>query len=339
MPKKIKELEERFRKLHGELLSILIEDKISTDSVLQSLTLLPIDLKGRYESKIQELLPTLEAKERIHALFRYLNPLFTFIDYDLLRHLISTFGKTELKEDMATYADQVKLFKQETTVGDLIAYWPGCCITESDVKMTYKPATLRAKIGDDPKTYTLEKLDSFRNIFCCKIFLSDYVSLFILEILEAAGSFWVVWRIPFYDELDLEEAKFLSPQFYQSEHVQELSLDGLTLYSIFATQSVSPSSGMPVDSSIVTVHVSEMIHTFSESSVESIPKSASKLPAGDYMYCSNLTCIFAKISHKALPLCIKWFLYMAIRVPSLVIYKVFSIATVPEYGNPFRTKI
>ena len=334
MPKKIEELEERFRELHSELLSILIADKISTDSVLQSLTMLPIALKGRYESKIQELLPKLEAKEKIHALFRYLNPLFTFIDYDLLRHLILKFGKTELKEDMATYADQVKLFKQETTVGDLIAYWPGCRITESDVKMTYKPATLRAKIGDDPKTYTLEKLDSFRNIFCCKIFLSDYVSLFILEILEAAGSFWVVWRIPSDADLDLEKAKFLSPQFYRSEHVQELSLDGFILYSIFTTQSVSRLSGMPLDSSICIP--SEIIHTFSESlasveilrtlselSVEPIPKSASKLPAGDYMYYnSNLTCI------KALPLCIKWFLYMHGYVSLLLLR--YSVATVPE---------
>lgn len=74
---------------------------------------------------IQQKLLILEESTRITTLFNRLNPLFNFIDYGLLQHLISNLGSTELKEDMTSYVDAVQEFMCATTVGDVINHWPG----------------------------------------------------------------------------------------------------------------------------------------------------------------------------------------------------------------------
>ena len=87
----------------------------------------------------------------------HLNPLFTFIDYELLQYLVSKFGSQGLKQEMTSYTGKVQLFKKVTTIDKLINHWPGLEAPPIDFKI------LRAKFADDPKSYTLEKLDSFRN--------------------------------------------------------------------------------------------------------------------------------------------------------------------------------
>ena len=60
---------------------------------------------------------------------------------------------------MTSYVEKVQLFKKVTTVSELIDYWPGLEIPEVSYSI------LRAKFDDDPRTYTLEKLDYFRGKF------------------------------------------------------------------------------------------------------------------------------------------------------------------------------
>ena len=85
-----------------------------------TVTLLPFALRIQYESTIQNMLPELEKKELICNLFHRLNPLFTFMDYKLLKHLVSKFGSPKLKKDMVSYAEKMQLFKKTTTVSQLI---------------------------------------------------------------------------------------------------------------------------------------------------------------------------------------------------------------------------
>ena len=101
--KHINTLQRQFHGLHRRFLSELKERRVSVDDVLTELTLLPIECCKEYESLIQQKLPILEESTRITTLFNRLNPLFTFIDYGLLQHLISNLGSTELNEDMTSY--------------------------------------------------------------------------------------------------------------------------------------------------------------------------------------------------------------------------------------------
>ena len=225
MSSRIETLEEEFDDIHDRLVAELSEGRTSVEKVLQALTKLPIAFKKQYEDTIHNMLPDLETKDVISNLFLRLNPLLTFIDYELLKHLVSKFGSSKLKEDMSSYVEKVLLFKKMTTIEELIEYWPGVEVPQVNY------SRLRAKFDDDPKTYTLEKLDFFRRKFFNHLRLSDFISVSVLMVLEPANSFIAAWFIPTAVVHELVEAVRQSDStFFQIEHILELSLDERTLY-------------------------------------------------------------------------------------------------------------
>ena len=113
---------------------------------------------------------------------------------------------------------------QETTVGDLMEYWPG----DEQPHLNY--SKLKAKFNDDPKTYTLERLNNFRWKFCSKVRLSELI--FGLILLEVGESFFATWLIPTVVASDLKKAVCeMDEIFYQVENVLIISLDHEVLYS------------------------------------------------------------------------------------------------------------
>ena len=241
MLSQIEALEEQFRDIHGRLVTELSTNEgISIDQVLQALTMLPFAIRRQYQDTIQTMLPDLESEDRISSLFDLLHPLFSFMDYELLKHLVSKFGSPRLKEEMAVYAEKVQLFKRATTVSDLVEYWPGIELPESNY------SRLRAKIGGDPGTYTLEELDKFRRTFFGQMRLSEFVSASILLQLERSNSFIVIWLIPTVVVPKLVEVTKQQlgavNVFFQEERVLQLSVDKQTLYTNErAMESQSPS--------------------------------------------------------------------------------------------------
>ena len=184
-------------------------------------------VKIMYDNKIQNMLPDLEKKDTVNALFFRLNPLLTFIDYELLEHLISEFGSQNLKHDMSSYVRGLKLFKKEATVGDLIGDWPGDVIAHEGGN--YKE--LMAKFEGDPNNYTLENLDNFRLNYFSKLRLSEFISVIILECVKETKSFYAVWRIPAVIAPDIiEAARHVESSFYVKEAVVMVSLDTKVLY-------------------------------------------------------------------------------------------------------------
>ena len=256
---RIEVLEEQFRDIHCQLVTELSANEgISIEQVLQALTMLPFAFRKQYQDTIQNMLPNLETKDRISSLFNLLEPLFTFIDYELLKHLVSKFGSSKLKEDMSVYTEKVQLFKKATTVSELIEYWPGLEIPESNY------SRLRAKIDDDPGTFTLEELDNFRRKFFSHLRLSDFVSISILMLLEHTNSFIAIWHIPNVVVRDVVDAvSQIDNAFCLAEHILELSVDERALYqknawleSSYACMTSSVDESVHVASVSASKHVS-----------------------------------------------------------------------------------
>ena len=236
---RIETLEEQFDSLHDRLVTELSDGGASVENVLWALTKLPLAFRKEYESAIQNMLPDLEKREVVCNLFHRLNPLFTFIDYKLLQHLVSKFGSPKLKEDMTSYAEQVQLFKKVTAISELIDYWPGLDIPQIDHKM------LRTKFENDPKSYTLEKLDSFRNRFYSMLRLSEFVAVSILAILKPTNSFITMWLLPTVVVQELIEAfDQMDSTFFQAEQILEISLDERILYQRSGSSECMTSSVM-----------------------------------------------------------------------------------------------
>ena len=221
---RIETLEGQFDSLHQRLMTEVTENEaLSGKELLRVLTMLPVSLRKEYESLIQQILPTLESKNTTTELFLRLNPLFVFVDYGLLDHLVSKFGSPALKGDMKSYVNEVKVFMRETTVGDLMDFWPG----EENPHMNY--SELKVKFSDDLRSYTLERLNNFRRKFCCKLRLSEFI--FGLILLEAGESFYATWLVPSIVAPELRKAiEEIDESFYQEEHVLMISLDIELLY-------------------------------------------------------------------------------------------------------------
>ena len=126
---------------------------------------------------------------------------------------------------MMSYSEKVQLFKKHTTIGELINCWPGLKVPPIDHEL------LRAKFTDDPKSYTLEKLDYFRNRFFNELRRSEFVTVSILMLVESANSFIAVWFIPTVAVQELTEAiSQIDTIFFRTEQILELSLGERTLY-------------------------------------------------------------------------------------------------------------
>ena len=117
---------------------------------------------------------------------------------------------------MSIYVKDLKVLLRETTVEDLMEYWPGHEVPHLN-RMYSK---LIAKFKDDPgpQTYTLEKIDKFRRRFCSYVRLSEFVCGLIS--FEPSKSFFVVWAIPTAIAAQLTKAiSKIDKGFYQEEGV------------------------------------------------------------------------------------------------------------------------
>ena len=190
--------------------------------------MLPTAFRKEYERSIPQILAAAKESDGqsvvTSSVFLPFSPLFVFIDYDLLNHMIMMFGSAELKSEMASYIEEIKIFMRETTVGDLIDHWPGCEVV-SDLNY----GKLKAKLKGDPKMYTLERLNKFRRRFCGQVRLSEFI--FCLISLESTESFFATWIIPAAIIPELSEAiQQLDKSFYEEEHIISIFVDQKQLY-------------------------------------------------------------------------------------------------------------
>ena len=215
--------------------------EVSPETLVDSLTLLPISLRAKYQKFVLENLKTLERAESIREIFHHLNiHCFTFIDYRLLEFLVDEYGSRRLKQDMLAYTKKMGVFMDETTVQQLMDHWPG----RRDIPPHFEE--LRAVIDRDPKTYTLRQLDDLRKRVCSQTMLSD--TILILIGVGKKNSFLVHWVVPsiFVPQLKPVISSLSMRIFYQREHIFSVTVGTQRLYSIAVRDSILTSDTMPV---------------------------------------------------------------------------------------------
>ena len=120
--------------------------------------------------------------------------------------------------------DDVLAFMKKTTVKQLMDHWPGI----QEIPPNF--SKLRAKIDEDPTTYTLYQLDQLRRHLCGGVKLTEVVLVIIG--LEKANSFFAVWLIPSaLVPLLLVSARKLDLEFYLCEHILKVMVDEKLIFS------------------------------------------------------------------------------------------------------------
>ena len=217
-------LEDKIENLCDQLRSELEEKGVTTDDVLDKVTFLPIKLRKEYEDRVtKKIEEKLTCSESIRQLFRFLiNPLTTFLDYQLLEYLISKFGSSHLKQDMADYVVNVNKFKRETTVAELMDHWNGI----EDKTLNFEE--LEVRFGEDPTKCNLERLNKHRKKFCIRYQLSEFVMVLIFL---KPGSYIAVWQIPSVLFVDaIESAIQKDDPFMDKERILSVAIAGKQIY-------------------------------------------------------------------------------------------------------------
>ena len=200
------------------------KEDVTINELLQALTLLPMSLRKEYQEIILSKLPSLPQEGSISELFLHLNPLFSFLDYGLLQYIIEEFGSTVLKQKMQSYCHDICAFMNQTTVQQLIDYWP------REDEITPNVSKVIAKINKDPRSVKLSELDSLRREICIRARLSDVICALVSA--RPSESFIVVWRLPSVLAPQVIEAMKQTEQgFFVKESISSLFLDDLLLYS------------------------------------------------------------------------------------------------------------
>ena len=131
---------------------MLLNQAVTPQALLLSLTILPVELQGEYKKFVADNLSTFEEVGCVTKIFMRISLHFTFLDYHLLEHLVEEFGSEQLQEDMSSYREMVEVFLDQTTVLQLMDYWPG----KRDIPPHFDE--LKAVVGDESSTYTLRQL-------------------------------------------------------------------------------------------------------------------------------------------------------------------------------------
>ena len=186
---KIQQLERKFKHLHRCTRNELMKNlDISIDELLQSLTLLPIKLK-KFETVISQKLPSFPREGKISEFFLHLNYLLSFVDYSLLEYIIEEFGSENLNKEMHLYSCEVRSFMKQTTIQQLIDFWP-----RAHHEVSPYISEIIAIIKKDPQHCYLNDLDNIRKDICIHIRLTDVISG--IARVENFKSFVVVWSLP-----------------------------------------------------------------------------------------------------------------------------------------------
>ena len=196
---------------------------ITPQMILNSLTTLPLYLKSEFETPVTSLIPELRKVHTIEELFLYINPMISYIDYDLLKILIESYGSADIKRDMAAYVIEIKHFFDETTL-DQVMDVDSDHLRGHDYEFVSKALF---KFRGDPQLVTIADLNQLRYDICSGFRLSHCI--FTLKALRRTHSFLVVWSFhPAFLEYIIKSAKFLDQKFYEEHGILSLSINAKT---------------------------------------------------------------------------------------------------------------
>ena len=110
--------------------------------------------------------------KNVDEIFDILDPYWSYVDYDLLEHIIKRFGTSDLQEEMRKYVTELEQFEKETTVHDF------SLAIQEEVVIPARYGKLAVKLKNDSKMFTLHDVRQFKKSLEGELSLKEYTLLF-----------------------------------------------------------------------------------------------------------------------------------------------------------------
>ena len=180
-------------------------------------------MKKNINTFLKENMNELYSAQSIQVVLGHLNRHWTYMQFDLLEHIIEQFGMVELERQMEKYKIDIEEFKRKTTVGEFGK--ANGKLPDPVIPDGFKELLSHHALSEQTTLSELEKLQ--RDIE--KAFGLEDVALIVHTVMS--GSVVVVWRIP-ESVADYNISMFLAREkhIFESSRIMELELDGETIY-------------------------------------------------------------------------------------------------------------
>ena len=151
MKQRVKEFESRFIELTECTHETLVEKSISVYDLYD--LLMSVNTYGTYEYEkfIDRHLMKMDKETTFHDLWVRLSDCWNFLNFNLLKHVITRFGSEDFKQKMESYEHDLQSFQKVARVCDFIDSWPGGKQSPPEAELK-----LYVELKCDWDTYTLE---------------------------------------------------------------------------------------------------------------------------------------------------------------------------------------
>lgn len=158
--REIEILHDKFHALISDFRKQLESERKEVADVHETLLSLPLNLQVIYSDDLDEMFHSLEKCKTHREFFFKLNNCWNFIDFELLERIVRKHGGDKLKSAMIRYIDELREFRQTTTVHQLVQGWEPTYRPFEFDKQKYKEYITRLK--RDSQSCTLEELEALR---------------------------------------------------------------------------------------------------------------------------------------------------------------------------------
>ena len=142
---------------------------ISVHDVHAWLISLDVFRKREHQKFIEDHLMNSDKDAHLNNLWEKLSIYWNFLNFDLLEHLVSGFGSTDLRKQMESYELDLHSFRKATRLCDFIDCWPERVEPPPETELR----EFVAKIKHEWDNCTLEDLESLKGVITHKFFLPE----------------------------------------------------------------------------------------------------------------------------------------------------------------------
>ena len=221
--RKIEIFEDRFVDLRRITCTELENKGTSPQDLRITLMTLPSGAARQHRDFITNNYPIFQKAKTIEEIFIPLNFYLSFLNYNLLAHIVKHFGSQSLQQRMKSYSKDMMLFQKETMISDIVPY------LRQEFNCPKDYSKLELKVDIDITTTSLEDLEEIRKQFANEFLLPNF-ALFLANLRKS--SLLIVWLIPsdFIPTLVKSIEAGNKSSFFAELHVFEISADGAIVF-------------------------------------------------------------------------------------------------------------
>ena len=195
---------------------------VSVRKLRYSVLCLPANLKKEHKVFVRKAKADIKEAESADDIFYVVGEHTDYLNYSLLKHIISLYGSDKLKKEMTEYVKRIEVFRRKTR----LEVFSEVCEDKPE-RDDGKLSRMITKHEMDWATATLDDVEKFRMDICRELSLYDF-SLKLVAV--ARGCVEITWQVPSSLAMYIQKSVKPNSPTMIKHHVTTLTIDGFIAF-------------------------------------------------------------------------------------------------------------